>query len=52
MEMYQVVDLSTWTVVARGFRTMEAALAWAYDNDCGQWDEWTVHAYWADVDFT
>ena len=52
MEMYEVVDLGTWTVVARGFRTREEAEQWGWDNDCGQWDAWTVYDYWADVDFT
>lgn len=52
MEMYEVVDLGTWTVVARGFRTHEEAEQWGWNNDCGQWDAWTVYDYWADVDFT
>lgn len=53
MEMYEVVDMGNWTVIARGFRTRSAAERWALDNDWGQYEYgWSIYAYWADVDFT
>ena len=49
MRMYQIVDLSTWTVIARGFETYEEAETWGLENDWGQYEEgWRIDDYWVD----